>query len=95
MDDRVDVQVHGEHAVGAGDGFQSDGSRAVTGGMEGDSVPGEREFRFADGGVSGGRGVAIDDEGEVDGGVATRGIGDDHGVLALIRESDGVVDVVG
>ena len=95
VDDGVDVEVHGEHAVGAGHGREGHGGGTVTGGMEGDLVPGERELRLADGVVGVGRDIVADDKRKVDGGVAARGIGDDHGVLTLIIKGNGVVDVVG
>ena len=68
--DGVDVEVHGKHAVGAGHGREGHDGRTVTGGMEGDLVPGEREFRLADGVVGVGRDIVADDKREVDGGVA-------------------------
>ena len=73
-DDGVDVEVHGQHAVGAGRGGEGDGGGAIAGGMEGDIIPSEGQFCLADGVVGVGNRIAVDSEYQSYGGVTTEDV---------------------
>ena len=77
IDDRVDMNTHGQRAVSARSGRDSDGvvNDTFSGCVEYDTVPDYGQIVFADKSIDGGYSVLIDGENERDGGVASEDVG--------------------
>ena len=75
-----DMQVHGQHTVGAGGGCQ--GHSAVTSSVEDDVVPSYRQFSLADSAINRVRYIVIDCQDKSDSGVTVMGSGNNLGVCA-------------
>ena len=102
MDDRSNIQAHGQHTVGTGGRSNCNGVLSRTMPMK--IVPEYRQVVFADGGVNGVADIAVDIEDERDGGVTAEDIGGvlDIGACCIVVDAvkcvrqvilvDGVVD---
>ena len=88
LDDRSDIQVHGQHTVSTGSRSNRDGVCPRT--IPKIIVPAYRQVVFADGAVNGIADIAVDIEDECDGGVAAEDVG---GILDVCA-SRIVVDAV-